>query len=102
MRDTASATEEVQQNCARTRTTETREIRVALEADQRRAHRAPARITHRTSPIQLSAPPDPPHARLASASQRPSFGFLPSLSFRSTPPRPIHRPASLSPVLIAF
>ena len=50
IRDTASATEEVQHNCVCPRTALTREIRVALETGPRRAHRAPAPQPHHTSP----------------------------------------------------
>ena len=71
MRDTASATEGVQRNCARSRTAVKREIRVAPETGPRRAHRAPAHQQHHASPIPPPSqppgprPPSPPHARLA-------------------------------------
>ena len=46
MSDTASATQEVKQNCVRTSTTVIRETGVVMEAEQRRARRAPANICH--------------------------------------------------------
>ena len=54
MRDAASATEEVQQNCARPRTTVTQKLRVTLETGPRRAHRAPAHQPHHASPHPAS------------------------------------------------
>ena len=93
MRDTASATEEVQQTCARSRTTVTREIRVALQTDPRRAHRAPAHQPRHASPI----PAQPTACQVGSARQRPSFGFLPSLSFLSAPLRLCTTPPSREP-----
>ena len=83
MRDAASATEEVQQNCARPRTTVTQKLRVTLETGPRRAHRAPAHQPHHASPTQLPSqppgprPPDPTACQVRPASQRPSFGWGP-------------------------
>ena len=95
------ATKEVRQNFARVRTTVTREIRAVLRAAQRRARRAPAYVPLHTSPIELSSPAPgtsarPTACRVGSASQPPSFGFLPSLRFRSTPPWALHDPATPS------
>ena len=107
MRDIASATAEVQQNCSRTRATVTREIRVALKADQRRAHRAPVHVPHRTNPIPLfvaawTTSAQPTACQVGSADQRPSFGFLPSLILAlhdsATPSRkPFHTLCGVEP-----
>ena len=75
MKDTASASEEVQQK-----------LRMLTSSPLRSSSCATSHQTHPIFVVAWTASARPPHARLA-PKVPPSFRFLPSLSFRSTPHR---------------
>ena len=106
MKDSASASEEVNKIAHMARATVTRENRATLAADQRpftsrTSLRATSHQSHPTFVATWTTSGDATcrHAgcQTGSVSQPPSFGFLPALSFLSTAPRlctmPRHRHA---------